>query len=262
MARIDAVRIRSHLTDDVAGWLRNLEVFDTIDSTNTYLVRKGGQQSIDGHAAFAEHQSAGRGRRGRDWKTPRERSIALSLGIQIDVPPARLGALSLVAGVAVAAALEGAGIADVGLKWPNDIVLGGAKLGGILIEVVPLARPSVVVVGVGINVTRGDPELAALADPVAAVSDVALVEREALAAALIVQLRRHARRFEVEEFAAIRPQWERRNVHRDAEVTVHTGDARVAGRMAGIGESGELVLATGEGERRFTYGEVSLRGAT
>jgi len=261
MMPLAAERIRSRLSDVASRWLGRLEVFETIDSTNSHLMNRADRETIDGHAVLAEHQSAGRGRRGRTWKTPRGQSIALSLGVQIDVPAARLGAVSLVTGLAVASALEQCGVQGVGLKWPNDIFLRGAKLGGILIELVPLRQPPVAVIGVGINVAR-DPELSEVADPVAAIADTgAEVDRNLLAARLIESIRGHVRRFEVEGFAPFRRPWHDRNVHRDATVAILLGDARIEGRVRGVGESGELVLATADGERRFTSGEVSLRPA-
>jgi len=260
MMPLDAQRIRNRLSDVTRLWLGEIEIFETIGSTNAHLLDRASREGIDGHAVLAEHQSAGRGRRGRTWKSPRGQSIALSIGVRADVPAARLGALSLVTGLAVAAALDQCDIPGVGLKWPNDIFLGGAKLGGILIEVVPLRHPCVAVIGVGINVERGDPELDVVVDPIAAVADVrAGVDRNLMASHLIDSIHAHARRFEAEGFGAFRTAWENRNIHRDDAVSILLGDSRVDGRVLGVGEGGELVLATVDGERRFTSGEVSLR---
>jgi BirA family biotin operon repressor/biotin-[acetyl-CoA-carboxylase] ligase len=259
MAALDAHEIRRHLPDGAGRWLTQLEVFETIDSTNTHLMANASVESVAGRAAVAEHQSAGRGRRGRAWKSPHGQSIALSLGTHVEVPATRLGAVSLVVGLAVVRALDRCGVVGVGLKWPNDVVLNGAKLGGILIEVVPARQPCEVVIGVGINVAR-DPELVAVVDPVATISDVvATIDRNLVVARLIESIHGHVRRFEAEGFAPFRGAWQAANVHRDARVAVLLGEARIEGRVLGVGEAGELVLGTAEGERRFTSGEVSLR---
>src|SRR5690606_6260917 len=107
--------------------------------------------SVDGHVCLAELQIAGRGRRGRDWFSPFGANLALTIGKRIDRPAAALGGASLVVGLAVLDALEQLGVPELALKWPNDVLLRGAKLGGILIEL--SARPQTeLVVGIGLNV--------------------------------------------------------------------------------------------------------------
>src|SRR3954463_2455586 len=103
----------------------------------------------------ADEQTAGRGRRGRRWRSPPGSGITFSLARRIRRPTRELAALSLVAGVAVTRALRLAGVARAELKWPNDLLAGGAKLGGILVETRVSGREALAVFGIGINLRGG-----------------------------------------------------------------------------------------------------------
>jgi BirA family biotin operon repressor/biotin-[acetyl-CoA-carboxylase] ligase len=132
--------------------LRRIDVVEATGSTNAdLLTRQAGGEDIDGAVLVAEHQSAGRGRLGRSWTAPPRSSIALSVGIDVaGLPPAAWGWLPLLTGVAVTDAVRATTGIETGLKWPNDILVGVGKLGGILAEVA--APAPVIVVGVGLNV--------------------------------------------------------------------------------------------------------------
>ena len=258
--RLDPDRIRDGLSPAARGWLSRIDVFESIGSTNTHLMGLADAAEIDGHICLAEHQFAGRGRRGRSWTTPRGESLALSVGHRLDVAPARLGALSLVVGLAVASALERCGVTRVGLKWPNDIIHDEAKLGGILIEVVPLKVPAVTVIGVGINISRGSQALASVETPVAVTDDaVPGLDRNVVASALIDAVHEFAVLFERFGFGRFHAAWDALNVHADRRVTITSGTDRVDGTVRGVTESGELIIETAAGTRSFNSGEVSLR---
>jgi BirA family biotin operon repressor/biotin-[acetyl-CoA-carboxylase] ligase len=259
---LDPDRVRERLAVPTRQWLASIEVFESIDSTNTYLMAKAVRESIDGHVCLAEHQSAGRGRRGRTWISPRGSSIAMSLGHRSSLPPARLGPMSLVVGVAVAAALEAVGVDGVQLKWPNDVYLRGAKLGGILIELVPAKQPALAVIGIGINIERNDPSLAEVRDPIAAVSDVVGgVDRTRVCAMLIDSVREHLLRFEGTGFKPFQSEFNRRHVFAGRAVTVSSGAQTQDGVIRGIGAGGELVLETATGRLLVAGGEVTVRAA-
>ena len=133
--------------------LRSLEVVETTGSTNAdLLARHAAGHDIDGAVLVAEHQSAGRGRAGRSWSTPPRSQIAVSLGVGVaGVPSTAWGWLPLLTGVAAVDAVRATTGIRAGLKWPNDILVGEHKLGGILAEV---ASPDpVIVVGLGLNVS-------------------------------------------------------------------------------------------------------------
>ena len=147
---VDAVR------RDLIGPARALHAIDVVETTGStnadLLARHAAGDTIDGAVLVAEHQSAGRGRLGRSWSTPPRTQIALSMGVDAGgLPPSTWGWLPLLTGVAVTDAVHATTGIEPGLKWPNDILVGTAKLGGILAEVA--APAPVIVVGLGLNVT-------------------------------------------------------------------------------------------------------------
>lgn len=153
---LDATALRAALAGPNGPW-HQLDVVDKTGSTNAdLLARVDAGEDIDGVVLLAEHQTAGRGRHGRHWQAPPRSQVALSVGVNATaVPTSGWGWLMLAAGVAVVDALAEAGGVEAGLKWPNDVVVGGGKLAGILAEVAnPKPTPqNVIVVGLGLNVT-------------------------------------------------------------------------------------------------------------
>jgi BirA family biotin operon repressor/biotin-[acetyl-CoA-carboxylase] ligase len=148
---LDASVLRAGLVGPDLGW-RRLDVVEETGSTNAdLLARAEAGDDIDGRVLIAEHQTAGRGRLGRHWLAPPRSQLAMSIGVGTGaVPASGWGWLPLATGVALADALAQVGI-EVGLKWPNDVVVGDGKLAGILAEVA--APKPFIVVGLGLNVT-------------------------------------------------------------------------------------------------------------
>lgn len=138
--------IRKHLTHDL-----HIELFDTIDSTNDYLLR---QKKLDRAVCLAEHQSKGKGRLGRIWHSPHGENIYLSYRCHLPKPMGEIGQLSMQVGEIVRHVLNEFGIQEgLKVKWPNDVLFEQKKLAGILIEVQPGAdNSSHVVIGIGLNV--------------------------------------------------------------------------------------------------------------
>src|SRR5882672_5073771 len=125
-------------------------------STNSVLLaEKGLARPV---LLLADEQTAGRGRRGRRWHSAPGAGLTFSLAVALRRPLRELAALPLVAGVAVARALHSLGVARAALKWPNDLVVDGAKLGGILVETRMQGGASLAVIGIGINFET-EPEL-------------------------------------------------------------------------------------------------------
>jgi BirA family biotin operon repressor/biotin-[acetyl-CoA-carboxylase] ligase len=156
---LDVAGLRAELIGTGLGW-RQLDVVDHTGSTNAdLLARAAAGSDVAGAVLIAEHQTAGRGRHGRGWSSAPRAQITMSVGVSVvDVPTAGWGWLSLAAGVAVvdtvAPLLDGTGV-HAGLKWPNDVLAGGGKLAGILAEV----AKSVVVIGLGLNITQAPEEV-------------------------------------------------------------------------------------------------------
>ena len=254
-------RIHRHLAPATRDWLETLEVVAHIPSTNTELVSRGMTGSIDGTALLAEVQTAGRGRRGRAWRSPFARNLALSVGIRIERGLAEVGAVSLAVGVAVSEALAAVGLDGVALKWPNDVLLDGRKLSGILMELPRAVEPPELVVGVGINVGGAgivaDDVDQGVADVTERVPDVS---RNRLAAGVIDSVFDLCRRFERDGFEPIRSEYDALHGFQGEPVRVVAGPETVAGIVLGVAADGALRLGTGDGERQFSGGEVSLRG--
>ena len=147
-APLDAAALRSRAVRPGALW-REIEVVESTGSTNADLLARALRGEPEGAVLAAEEQRAGRGRMGRTWTAPPRAALTFSLLLKPAVPPARLGWLPLLTGVAVAAAVTTVTGVETRLKWPNDLLAADAKLAGILAE----AAGDAVVVGIGLNVS-------------------------------------------------------------------------------------------------------------
>ncbi len=188
---LDAANLRRTALRPGGLW-RALEVRDRTGSTNADLLARAIKGAPEGLVLAAEEQSAGRGRMGRSWVSPPRAALTFSLLVRpAAVPPARRGWLSLLTGVAVASAVTAVTGVDTRLKWPNDVLAGEAKLGGILAE----AAGDAVVVGVGLNVSTEPAELpppgpGALAATSLRAAGSAHLEREPLLTAILAAFER------------------------------------------------------------------------
>jgi BirA family transcriptional regulator, biotin operon repressor / biotin---[acetyl-CoA-carboxylase] ligase len=152
---LDAAALRAAVVRPGGLW-RSVEVIALTGSTNADLLARAARGEPEGAVLAAEQQSAGRGRLGRAWTSPPRAALTFSVLLRpAAVPRARLGWLPLLAGVAVAAAVRDVAAVDAQLKWPNDVLVGPGKLGGILAE----AAGEAVVVGIGVNVSTEPAEL-------------------------------------------------------------------------------------------------------
>ena len=201
----------------------------------------------------AEEQTAGRGRRGRRWYSPPGTGITFSLSALIRRPARELAGLSLVAGVGAARALRALGVAQAALKWPNDLVVEGAKLGGILVE----TRGNFAVIGLGINCRR-DPALEArLKRPLAALDQYVAVERNPLIERVAQSLLEALAMFEAHGLEPLRCEWERTDAHAGKRLRVRLADGRVlTGLARGLDGDGGLRLQTRSGLRAVRSGRV------
>jgi BirA family biotin operon repressor/biotin-[acetyl-CoA-carboxylase] ligase len=239
-----------------------LELVARCESTNTLLLDVVQQGVPSGSVVACEEQTAGRGRRGRSWLSAPGDSLTFSLLWRFPAglpPPA---GLSLAAGVAVARALEGAGAAGVRLKWPNDILADGAKLGGILIETVTVGGRHIAVIGIGLNV-RLPRDIAEAVDVRAGALENVMPyapSRNLLLAALLNALSTMLDEFERAGFGAFAAEWESRHAHSGKVVRILADGAEaVEGRCSGVDGDGALLLDTAAGLRRIVSGDVSLR---
>jgi BirA family transcriptional regulator, biotin operon repressor / biotin---[acetyl-CoA-carboxylase] ligase len=211
----------------------------------------------------AGEQTAGRGRRGRRWHSAPGAGLTFSLARRIRRPARELAALSLVAGVAAARALRALGVAPAALKWPNDLVAGGAKLGGILVETRPAGRETLAVFGIGINLHGADELARRLRRAVASLDQFIVPDAEEVMARIVSSLMRALDAFEAEGFEAAKGEWEAMHAHAGQRLKVRLANGRsVTGIAAGLGEDGALSLRTRAGLRSIRSGRiVSARAA-
>lgn len=188
---LDRKRILAELTETARAWLGRLDVHPVLDSTNDDLLARIDEDWPSGAVCLAEQQRAGRGRLGRSWQSPFAASLAGSLLWRFHLSATALSGLSLATGIAVARALRSFGVAEVGLKWPNDLWWRERKLGGVLLESSGGPDVFAVVAGVGLNVALPPAAAAAIDQPWVDLREILGVEpiaRNRLAALLISEL--------------------------------------------------------------------------
>lgn len=281
------------LLPDAVRHAFDLRVVDATASTNSDLLAGAGTLP-SGSVLVAEHQTAGRGRRGRAWVAPPGGSLAFSLLWKFDLPPAALAGLSLAVGLGIARAADACGATGLKLKWPNDLIAwraqagtggggpasrhaagldtsgtetGGAwaKAGGILVE---LATPAPghpgchAVIGIGLNVALGD----AIRSIDQAATDFTSLgmraSRNRLLAACLAQLLPILREFGNSGFAPHVEDWNRRHAWQDQPLVLSgEASASLSGIARGVDVDGALLFDTEAGLRRIISGELSLRRA-
>jgi BirA family biotin operon repressor/biotin-[acetyl-CoA-carboxylase] ligase len=265
---LDAEQITNVLLPRDRAHVSSVDVAWTVDSTNSVLLARPNPPLGKCEVMLAEYQTAGRGRRGRAWLAPPGGSICLSLCWTFEEVPKDLGALGLVIGVCALQALRSLHAArqdNVEIKWPNDLVVEGKKLGGILIELrAESDGPACVVIGIGINVALGAKQLetigAAGASPIDLVTaGVERPRRNVVAAGLITQFSRGLLLFEREGLRPFAEEWRAADALRGRQIDVHTHDGVARGLARGIDLHGALVVETPTGVRRFISGDVTVR---
>jgi BirA family transcriptional regulator, biotin operon repressor / biotin---[acetyl-CoA-carboxylase] ligase len=242
----------------------DLDIVPLIDSTNTAIATRLAGGAPSGIALAAEQQSAGRGRRGRSWVAPFGSALTFTLGWRFARSAGELGGLSLAAGVAIARAinrLEPA--APVALKWPNDIVAAGRKLGGILIEAQgDMLGPTAVAIGIGLNVSLTEAQAEAIDQPVTDVTRALgrPASRNDLLARVLVEMVGVLDTFQTHGFAAFADEWNALNALDGARVRLHPGDGTwFDADVLRVADNGALIVRCDGVERAVTGGEVSLR---
>ncbi len=258
---LDAAAVRAQLGGYAPQF--RLELLDACASTNTLLLERARGGAPSGSVIACELQTAGRGRRGNNWQSGLGGSLTCSLLWRFARDASGLSGLSLAAGVAVSRALEAAGVAGVQLKWPNDLLHAGRKLGGILIEAHADGQgATVAVIGIGLNIRLRERERGEIAQ---AVTDVASISgivprRNHLLGATLTEFARVLDLFAVQGFAPLREEWTARHAHQGKAVILSSdGVETVTGKAVGVAEDGALLLETSRGVERFVSGELSLR---
>jgi len=236
------------------------QVFDSIDSTNAEALRAIERGQAAPFLILAERQTAGRGRRGRKWVSPFAENLYYSLVLRIEGGMRQLEGLSLVVGLAVMQALRNQGVSGVGLKWPNDLLVGQKKIAGILLELVgDPADVCHVVLGLGINVNMQAADEVDQQWTSMRLESGKVFDRNLLVAGLGVVLQAYLNRHQSEGFAAIHAEWEQNHLWQGRAVSLIAGVNRIDGVVAGIDSQGALRLQVDGVEKVFSGGELSLR---
>lgn len=263
---LDAERIIGLLPVAVRARVRSIETAWTVDSTNSVLLARSNPPVGICEIFLAEYQTAGRGRRGRPWVAPPGGSICLSLSWTFREVPLELGALGLAIGVCELRMLRELGL-EPALKWPNDVLIEGRKLGGILIEVrAESDGPACVIIGIGLNVALGAALLQRIGENANGVTPIDLVtgglrqpSRNALAAALVSEVVPALVAFEKDGLRPFVEEWRAADALRGRQVDVHTIEGVARGLARGIDLHGALVVETPHGVKRFISGDVTVR---
>jgi BirA family biotin operon repressor/biotin-[acetyl-CoA-carboxylase] ligase len=253
---LDAQWIQEEQAD--ADWA--VHVYDSIDSTNAQamrLIERGEPLPL---LVLAERQTAGRGRRGRKWVSPFGENLYYSLAMRVDGGMRRLEGLSLLVGLAVVKMLREMGINGAGLKWPNDVLVGGRKLAGVLLELTgDPADVCHVVIGVGINVNMRASEEVDQAWTSMLLECGGVIDRNQVVARLNKELSAYLSAHREAGFGAFQAEWEGNHLWQGRSVTLLAGSSAVEGVVVGIDAVGALRLKVGDQIQSFSGGELSLR---
>lgn len=233
----------------------------TTDSTNADVLahyEKHGQLAI----GICEMQTAGKGRRGRQWHSPYAQNIYCTLGIEKSLPASHLGLLSILSGIALCEALLTCGIEGVQLKWPNDLYFQRKKLGGILIESKPAANGRYFfAIGFGLNVHMTQTELDDI--PQAATSLDLIrsetVNRQLILLTAIERVLTKVEYFEEGHVAALIDEFQQHDAFHAQKICVLNADEEIFGVNSGINQYGQLKLQTDQGLAVFSAAEISMR---
>lgn len=263
---LDADAIRAHISESGRVHLASLDIIWSLDSTNSALLRL--DTPMHGCAALlAERQTGGRGRRGRAWTSPLAAHVYLSVARRFEGGLARLGGLSLVAGIAACEALHALGHVGVALKWPNDLVVADAgglrKLGGLLVEGGgETAGAARAVIGLGLNVRMPADAAAGIEQPWTDLASMSAgpPSRNAVVAVLLSHLLPALQQFDADGLAPFLPRYVALDALAGRDLQVHDGGIAWPARALGIAADGALRVRDADGRERFVHaGDVSVR---
>lgn len=262
-----ASKINEVVNDQARVLISSFEIHDQIDSTNNYLVERSHNNAPSGSICFAEYQTEGKGRRGRQWISPYGSNIYLSILWRFQQGPAAISALSLAIGVAVIRALKEYHVNDIGLKWPNDIYSQGKKLGGILVEVSgETDGPCLAVIGLGLNLYIPETEAEAITQAWTDLSKITgqnKLFRNKLAGTLLNHLLPVIAEYEGVGIKAYLDEWRDYDCLKGESATLFIAQQQFEGIVQGIDDNGMLLIKSPDGNvQTFASGEVSFNDST
>ncbi|MBC8212257.1 MAG: biotin--[acetyl-CoA-carboxylase] ligase [Gammaproteobacteria bacterium] len=256
---LDSQRLRAKIASKVNGEPIELYYLPSCASTNIECQQLGQHGSI----VLAEQQTAGRGRRGNLWHSVQSNNIYCSIGLHKALDARYLGLLSLQVGICIAQVLREQGFSGVNLKWPNDVLLDGKKLGGILIETRLLAAGSFyLVIGFGLNVILDESTLQAINQPATSLSQYSTmpIDRQLLLGEIISRIINRIMQFDLHRVDALVSEFNQYDSLCGQPVLVKTADQEIPGVHLGIATTGQIQVRTEHGVQLFAAAEISLRG--
>jgi BirA family transcriptional regulator, biotin operon repressor / biotin---[acetyl-CoA-carboxylase] ligase len=242
----------------------NLEILDEVGSTNTYLMQQSAKGAAHATCVVTHIQTHGKGRRGRTWVSQLGASLTFSLLWRFQCGAVALSGLSLAVGVALIRALNDLSVQGIQLKWPNDVLVGGKKLAGILIELQgDMEGPSAAVIGIGINLNLPREVIKNIDQPAIDLASIHTEEinQSELLGTILKHLSNVLKDFEQQGFVAVREEWLSYHAYQNKTVRMlMPNGTEVLGEAMGVAEDGILMVKTALGVQRFSAGEISLRG--
>lgn len=244
-------------------------VLAQVDSTNRYLMQESVRGIAHATCVVAMMQTAGRGRRGRQWLSQLGASLTFSLLWRFQCGAAGLSGLSLVVGLALARALQRLGFGEVKLKWPNDLVVlrhgQWHKLGGILIELQgDMEGPSAAIIGIGLNLNIDAAMQQQIAQPTIGLDQLQspATNPNVCLGRCLQQLALDLNQFAESGFASFKADWLAQHAFHQQAVSMHLNNGQVlAGTVVNVKDDGSLMVETVQGLQVFNAGEISLRGS-
>jgi len=242
---------------------RDIRVFEQTTSTNDVVEKLARDGVKEGVVVFAESQTKGRGRLGRKWISPAYKGLWFSILLRPELRPQETTQLTVVAATALCRAIQSETGLDPEIKWPNDILVGGKKVAGVLTELsAELDRVKHVILGIGVDVNLGAGEFPAELRKQATSLKIEAgrpISRAELAMAILQELDNDYRRVGAGQFAEVADEWQARCKTIGRNVTIQIGSRRIQGRAESLGGSGELLLRTEHGHlERISGGDVTL----
>lgn len=242
---------------------RDIRVFQETTSTNDVIERLARDGVREGAVVFAESQSKGRGRLGRKWVSPPRKGLWFSILLRPDLHPQSATQVTVSAATAVARAISAQTQLRTDIKWPNDILIGGRKVAGILTELsAELDHIKYLVLGIGIDVNLAVSDLPPEVRKVATslkIETGSAINRALLAASVLRELDTEYRQVCAGEFESVSTEWQQRCTTLGNAVTIRVGDRLIHGRAESLDDDGALLVRTEHGRiERITGGDVTV----
>jgi len=256
--------VQSELTGSVFG--HNLKFFQETDSTNQVLKKMAAQDAPEGTVVISDMQSEGRGRRGKAWSSSPNLGIWMSILLRPNLHPSSVQTLTLAASVAVMRALEPFRIEGIGIKWPNDILINGKKVCGILTELSAEAeKVDWVIIGIGLNVNHSESDfpddIRSLATSLRMnVNNETLLDRSVIAADIIDEMEKVYRCFIERGLAWVVREWKKYNITLGKRIKIINQQGEANAEAIDVTEEGRLIVKDENGKEHELYsGEISIR---